>query len=67
MSEKQEIIQKLLDMQRKFITLEQTGGLKPEDYCDPESGGKLQGYQSNYTDLANQLVEMAHAEKGSKR
>ena len=67
MSEKQEIIQKLLEMQKQFIAREQAGGLDPKDYYDPDSGGDLEGYQSNYTELANKLVEMAHEEKGSRR
>ena len=67
MSEKQEIIQKLLEMQKQFIAREQAGGLDPKDYYDPESGGDLEGYDANYTELANKLVEMAHEEKGSKR
>ncbi len=67
MSEKQAIIQRLLDMQKTFIALEQSGELQPKDYYDPEAGSKLEGYQSTYTDLANQLVEIAHEEKGSRR
>ena len=67
MSEKQEIIQQLLEMQKKFIAREQAGGLDPKDYYDPDSGGDLDGYQSNYAELANKLVEMAHEEKGSRR
>ncbi len=67
MTEKQEIIQQLLAMQKQFIAREQAGGLDPKEYYDPDSGGDLDGYQSNYSDLANKLVEMAHEEKGSHR
>ncbi len=67
MSDKQEIIQKLLEMQKKFIAREQAGGLDPQDYYDPDTGGDLEGYQASYTELANKLVDMAHEEKGSRR
>jgi hypothetical protein len=67
MSEKQEIIRQLLDMQKQFIAREQNGGLEPMDYYNPESNSDLDGYQSKYSDLANRLVDIAHEEKGSKR
>lgn len=67
MSEKQEIIRKMLEMQKRFIAKEQAGGLDPRDYYDPESGDDLDGYQASYDELANRLVELAHAEQGSKR
>ena len=67
MSEKQEIIRKLLEMQKQFIAKEQAGGLDLKDYYDPESGDDLDGFQASYDELANKLVDLAHAEKGSKR
>ncbi len=67
MSEKQEIIRKMLKMQKQFIAREQTGGLDPKDYYDPESGDDLDGFQASYDELANKLVDLAHAEKGSRR
>jgi hypothetical protein len=56
MSEKQEIIKQMLEMQRKFIDLEQKGEFSAEEYYD--SDGE--------TDLIK-LVDMAHEEKGSHR
>ncbi|MDE0097521.1 MAG: hypothetical protein OXN16_16140 [Gammaproteobacteria bacterium] len=67
MSEKLEIIRKMLEMQKQFIAKEQAGGLDPKDYYDPESGDDLDGFQAGYDELANKLVDLAHAEKGSKR
>lgn len=67
MSDKQEIIQKMLDMQKKFIDYEQSNGVNPEDYFNPASGHELDGYRQQYQELANQLVDIAHEEKGSKR
>ena len=67
MSEKQEIIQKMLEMQKKFIHYEQTNGVDPKDYFAPDSGHELDGYRQEYQELATKLVDMAHEEKGSRR
>jgi hypothetical protein len=67
MSEKQEIIRQLLEMQKKFIAREHAGGLDPKDYYNPDSGSDLDGYQSSHTELSNRLVDIAHEEKGSRR
>ena len=67
MSEKQEIIQKMLDMQKKFIAYEQQNGVDPEEYFNPPEGHELDGYRQEYYDLAKKLVDMAHEEKGSHR
>ncbi|MEN8107392.1 MAG: hypothetical protein ABFS22_05230 [Pseudomonadota bacterium] len=67
MSEKQEIIKKLLEMQKKFIDFEHQKGVEMEDYFVSEDGHPLHNFRQEYTDLANKLVDMAHAEKGSHR
>ena len=67
MSEKQEIIQKMIEMQRKFIEYEQKNGVSQEEYF---AGGKdhpLGDYRHEYNELAVKLVDLAHAEKGSHR
>ncbi|MBX2882527.1 MAG: hypothetical protein KTR32_21435 [Granulosicoccus sp.] len=66
-TEKQQLIKEMLAMQKKFIAKEQAGGIEAEEYFSPEEGDDLEGYQAKYNELANQLVEMAHAEKGSNR
>ncbi len=66
-TEKQQIIKEMLAMQKKFIAKEHEGGIDAEEYFSPQEGDDLEGYQAKYNDLANQLVEMAHEEKGSKR
>lgn len=68
MSEKQELIKKLLEMQQKFMDYEheQGEGLDPKDYYSPDSGHTLDGYRQEYRDAAMKIVELAHAEKGSK-
>jgi hypothetical protein len=67
MSEKQEIIKKLMDMQKMFIKYEQENGVEMKDYFAAEDGHPLKGFRQEYMDLANKLVDMAHAEKGSHR
>lgn len=67
MSEKQKLIQEMLAMQKKFIAREHAGGIDPEEYYAPEDGDDLDGYQAKYDELANRLVDLAHAERQSKR
>ena len=66
MSEKQKLISEMLEMQKKFIRREQDSGVDSEEYYNPEEGTDLDGYQEKYTEMANRLVELAHAEKGSR-
>ena len=67
MTEKQQIIQEMLAMQKKFIAKEHANGVDSEEYYMANEGDELDGYQQKYNDLANRLVDLAHAEKGSKR
>lgn len=67
MSEKQKIIQEMLEMQKQFIAKEQAEGIDPEEYYSPQEGEALDGYQARYNELANRLVDLSHAEKGSSR
>lgn len=65
MSSKQEKIQKMLEMQKKFIELEQNGEVTAEGYFSPEEGSDLDGYKEEYSKIAMEVVEEAHKEKGS--
>ena len=67
MTEKQEIIKQMLDLQHKFIELEQRGEFSTEEYYDPEGDTELARHKRNFDELATKLVDLAHAEKGSKR
>ncbi len=67
MGEKQDIIKKLMDMQKMFIKYEQDNGVAMKDYFASEDGHPLHGFRQEFADLANKLVDMAHAEKGSHR
>ncbi|MFT5113531.1 MAG: hypothetical protein ACI8P9_002862 [Parasphingorhabdus sp.] len=66
MSEKQEIIQKMIAMQKTFIEYENKNGVTQEEYFQPESGHTLDGYRQAYQELASRLGDLAHEEKGSK-
>ena len=67
MSEKQEIIKQMMDLQHKFIELEQRGDFSTEEYYDSEGDTELARHKRSFDELATRLVDLAHAEKGSKR
>ena len=67
MSDKQELIKQMLELQRKFIEYEHKNGVDPKDYYAPQPGNPLSGFRQEYAELATKLVDMAHAEKGSHR
>ena len=67
MGEKQDIIKKLIDMQKMFIKYEQDNGVQMKDYFVAKDDHPLKGYRQEYADLANKLVDIAHEEKGSHR
>ncbi len=67
MSEKQKVIQQMLDMQRRFIDIEQRGEFSAEEYYDSGGGSELAEYKKTYDELATKLVDLAHEEKGSHR
>ena len=67
MSEKQEIIKQIMEMQREFIDLEQKGQFSAEQYYDNEGDSELAINKRRHEELATKLVDLAHAEKGSKR
>ncbi|MBC8212619.1 MAG: hypothetical protein H8E21_16290 [Gammaproteobacteria bacterium] len=67
MSDKAAKIQELIEMQKKFIAYEQKNGVNFKDYFTPEAGHELDGYRQSYMDKAMELVDIAHAEKGSHR
>lgn len=67
MSEKQKIIQQMLDMQKQFIEIEQAGKFSSEEYYDPDGATELSKNKKLYDELAMKLVDMAHEEKGSHR
>jgi hypothetical protein len=67
MSDKQELIKEMLEMQKKFMDYEHKNGVSQEEYFAAKEGHELAGYRQKYNELAIKLVDMAHAEKGSHR
>ncbi|RMD71353.1 MAG: hypothetical protein D6819_01935 [Gammaproteobacteria bacterium] len=65
MSERQALIQRLLELQKKFIEYEHEHGIDPEEYYTPPPGHPLANYRQEYRDLSMKLVELAHQEVGS--
>ena len=66
-SEKQKLIQSLIEMQKMFISCEHDKGIELKDYFAPDDEHPLAGYVQEHTDLANRIIDMAHEEKASKR
>lgn len=63
MSDKQAIIKEMLEMQYKFMAQEKASGVTMEEYYS----GDLVDYRKKYMELANQVIDIAHADKGSHR
>ena len=64
--EKQELISKMLEMQKQFIDLEHRQGVTGKDYWAPKEG-LLVGYRETYQGMANRVVDIAHQVVGSTR
>jgi hypothetical protein len=64
--EKQELIDKMLEMQKQFIEYEHQNGVSGKDYWASQDG-LLVGYRQEYMDMANRVVDIAHEIVGSSR
>ncbi|MCG6861633.1 MAG: hypothetical protein LJE70_10215 [Chromatiaceae bacterium] len=64
--EKQDLIDKMLDMQKQFIEYEHDHGVSGKDYW-ASSEGLLANYRQEYMDMANRVVDIAHEIVGSSR
>lgn len=67
MSEKQEMIKKILEMQRKFIEYDHAHGVSMEEYFTPSADSPLKDYREEYMSTALKVVDIAHSERGSHR
>ena len=64
--ERKEIIQKMLRIQNEFMELERSKGVTEKDiHHNPQ--GIVKEYKEEHEKLANRLVDIAHALKGSIR
>ena len=64
--EKQELIDKMLEMQKQFIEHEHEHGVSGKDYW-ASTDGLLADYRQEYLDMANRVVDLAHRIVGSSR
>lgn len=64
--EKQELIDKMLEMQKQFIEYEHEHGVTGKDYW-ASTDGLLADYRQEYMDMANRVVDIAHEIVGSSR
>lgn len=67
MSEKAKLIKEMIAMQKKFMEYEHEKGVTQEEYFAAPKGHTLEGYRQQYADLATKVVDLAHADKGSRR
>jgi len=67
MSERQELIKEMLEMQKHFISYEHEHGVTQEEYFSAAEGHELHNYRQRYNELAMKLGDRAHSEKGSHR
>jgi hypothetical protein len=67
MSDRNTLIKELIDMQKKFIEEEHKNGFQAKNYFAPEAGHPLDGFRETFRDKSMELVDAAHADKGSKR
>ena len=65
--EKQEKIKKLLAMQKKFIALDREQGVEASEYFSPDDDSEIAGFREEYRDLAMEIVDLAHKDKGSQK
>lgn len=64
--EKQELIDKMLEMQKQFVAHEHEHGVTGKDYWASKDG-LLANYRQEYSDMANRVVDIAHEIVGSAR
>lgn len=64
--EKQQLIEKMLEMQKQFIAYEHEHGVTGKDYW-ASSEGLLANYRQEYAEMATRVVDIAHEIVGSSR
>jgi len=64
--EKQQLIEKMLEMQKQFIAYEHEHGVTGKDYW-ASSEGLLVNYRHEYAEMATRVVDIAHEIVGSSR
>lgn len=59
----------MLEMQKHFIAYEHKNGVDAVDYFTDKAGAShpLNNFRQKYAELATKVIDLAHAEKGSRR
>lgn len=65
--EKQNLIESMIAMQKKFMAYERERGLNVGDYFAPGEDHALANYSQEYAEIANKVLDLAHLEKGSNK
>ena len=63
--ERQQLIEKMLEMQKKFMEIEHEKGISGKDYWASKEG-LLATYRKDYRDTAMRVVDLAHQIVGSQ-
>lgn len=66
-AKRNELVNRMLELQKKFIAHEHDGGVDMSNYYNSPKGHVLEGYQAQYNELSRELVDLAHSEVGSRR
>ncbi len=64
--EKQDLIDKMLEMQKQFIDYERQNGISGKDYW-ASTEGLLVDYRQDYREMSNRVIDLAHEIVGSAR
>ncbi len=69
MSNRAELISKMMEMQKQFIEYanSQEGGFEMADYYVDDENHPLYNFREKYNEVAMAVVDAAHADRGSER
>ncbi len=67
MGEKQRLIEKMIQMQKKFIEQQRRAGVTSQQYYLPDEDGELRGYNEAYEKMSARVVDLAHRENKTSR
>ncbi|MGV6857650.1 MAG: hypothetical protein ACWA5X_01635 [bacterium] len=69
MSNRAELISKMMEMQKQFIEYSKSkdGEFEMAEYYTDDESHPLYNFREKYNELAMQVVDAAHADRGSER
>ncbi len=68
LSEKQQLIAKIIKLQKTFMQKQRESGVSAQEYYSPEEDDDaLSKYHEEHEKLATRLVDLAHQEQGTSR